>query len=776
MKKSFLLGAFLFGYVLSCANVYAQTGDVDPNGNSANICIKITYDLRVTSRDTQTANQVSDLQFFLQAKGYFNSEPTGYFGLLTKKAVIQYQNANGITPAYGFVGPITKKKINGEGCVTGSINGSNTNASYINSITPSRGFGGERIIIRGKNLASGSTVNFIKSNQIVAGANLTTASSDGTELSFILDTRLTSNLLPGIYQINVSNKNVESNRLNFTIGETASVDYKPYISMVRGLAAADFEVDSGLRAGIEGKNLIYAGKDTSVYIDGVKTEVTQYNESVVYFTVPKLLNGTYELYLTTSYGTSNKVKVRVINGTDTKIPEIKVLSPNGGEVFNTGSKMPISFYTNLTDRQTTGMNIHIYRGLPGSSDFGYVKSIATKWLGGSPYEWVIPSDFSAGKYSIYIGADQNVTPKEVTDFSDTTFTINKYSVEVPSIKVISPNGGEVWNPGQSQTIRWTNVGGDNVYIYLSFPDGGTCYIGSSSPDVGYFNFNPTNYQCPNISKSITTGQYKVFLVLSKKGDPSEETGIARDYSDNYFTINSPAVLSTISVSPQIISSGDEIYLNLSSRPSAPWTLTYICPVGAYVTNGGCNEVVNWSQHGTLPIPNQAVNTTSVDQIITAVAVVGGQRSEASFTVKASTPPPTPQAVTLSSGNDYFFKGNGTTLGDIDATGYPVTNPIAWSQYLKILPFGNLTTKPPASDAPYYPYYKNSRGGGWYQMGARPISEGPLPVTTPISSNYFIIRYMSGIGTSTPTYTLTIPANIQYFGFGVENVQPRPWDI
>lgn len=45
--------------------------------------------------------------------GFVPKYQTGYFGPITKAAVIAYQKANNISPAEGYVGPITRAKLNG---------------------------------------------------------------------------------------------------------------------------------------------------------------------------------------------------------------------------------------------------------------------------------------------------------------------------------------------------------------------------------------------------------------------------------------------------------------------------------------------------------------------------------------------------------------------------------------------------------------------------------------------------------------------------------------
>ncbi len=54
---------------------------------------------------------VSKLQNFLQAQGVYSGPVTGYFGPLTKRAVVEFQKQNKINPASGFVGPLTRAFI-----------------------------------------------------------------------------------------------------------------------------------------------------------------------------------------------------------------------------------------------------------------------------------------------------------------------------------------------------------------------------------------------------------------------------------------------------------------------------------------------------------------------------------------------------------------------------------------------------------------------------------------------------------------------------------------
>lgn len=65
-------------------------------------------DLQVGSKGTD----VVELQKFLKEKGFFNREPTDYFGSITKTALINYQKSVKISPASGYFGPKTREYIN----------------------------------------------------------------------------------------------------------------------------------------------------------------------------------------------------------------------------------------------------------------------------------------------------------------------------------------------------------------------------------------------------------------------------------------------------------------------------------------------------------------------------------------------------------------------------------------------------------------------------------------------------------------------------------------
>jgi ABC-type branched-subunit amino acid transport system substrate-binding protein len=135
---------------------------------------------------------------------------------------------------------------------------------------------------------------------------------------------------------------------------------------------------------------------------------------------------------------------------DQGIGEIRVTSPNGGESWLAGSDHLIKWKSS-------------YKG-------SYVK-IDVSRDGGETWETIIPFAPNDGVQSWAVSgptaqARIKVTSIENPDIMDTTD--NSFNITLPSITVISPNGGESWLSGSDRTIKWkTGYKGGFVKIELA---------------------------------------------------------------------------------------------------------------------------------------------------------------------------------------------------------------------------------------------------------------------------------------------------------------------
>ena len=91
-------------------------------GGSASAGASVTFSKDLTLGSSGA--DVTALQNWLISKGHtIAAGATGYFGAQTKAALAAWQAANGVTPASGYFGPITRAKVNAMGGSTGGSTG-----------------------------------------------------------------------------------------------------------------------------------------------------------------------------------------------------------------------------------------------------------------------------------------------------------------------------------------------------------------------------------------------------------------------------------------------------------------------------------------------------------------------------------------------------------------------------------------------------------------------------------------------------------------------------
>ena len=115
------------------ASLQAQLAALSGGSSSSSGSMTFTMDLTLGS----SGSEVTALQNWLIGKGYsIPAGATGYFGAQTQAALAAYQAANGISPAAGYFGPITRAKVNAAGGTTG---GGTTGGSTSGDLTGGAG-------------------------------------------------------------------------------------------------------------------------------------------------------------------------------------------------------------------------------------------------------------------------------------------------------------------------------------------------------------------------------------------------------------------------------------------------------------------------------------------------------------------------------------------------------------------------------------------------------------------------------------------------------------
>lgn len=168
-------------------------------------------------------------------------------------------------------------------------------------------------------------------------------------------------------------------------------------------------------------------------------------------------------------------------------PTISILSPNGGESLQIGSQYTISI--SGMDANSPMFGIYLFKGgVQNLNKLGSIEGDGVVQYSSGYKDGFI---WNIGKYGTYDaegtqtaspGSDYYiclVTNSGILDCSNAPFTIS--SVPAPTIKVLSPNGGETFQQGQTYSISWqTNESSAPIGIYLSGFDefGGTYIVGT----------------------------------------------------------------------------------------------------------------------------------------------------------------------------------------------------------------------------------------------------------------------------------------------------------
>ena len=141
-------------------------------------------------------------------------------------------------------------------------------------------------------------------------------------------------------------------------------------------------------------------------------------------------------------------------------PIVSVVAPNGGEVLPTGSSGAINWSAS-DNIGVTGIDLDY------SLDNGANWSPIASGIGNSgSYAWIVPN---APSTQVRVRATaHDLAGNSATDASNASLAIADQLA--PTVHVVTPNGGDVWDESSTQRIRWTsadNIGVDSVNVDYS---------------------------------------------------------------------------------------------------------------------------------------------------------------------------------------------------------------------------------------------------------------------------------------------------------------------
>jgi uncharacterized repeat protein (TIGR03803 family) len=199
-----------------------------------------------------------------------------------------------------------------------------------------------------------------------------------------------------------------------------------------------------------------------------------------------------------------------------ELPSITITSPNGGEDWTLNTTQDITW---TGSKVTGGLQIGL---LQNGTIVALIDKNIDPALGS--YSWKV-GDCRVG--SIVAGTDYKIIINEkdsiVKDKSNGVFTISN-----PSLTITSPNGGEDWTMGTTQSITWTASGvTEGLYIIL-MQNGTTIALidKNVNPALGSYSWTVGNCRIGTVPAGT---DYKILIV--------EKDSKVKDKSSGTFTIS-----------------------------------------------------------------------------------------------------------------------------------------------------------------------------------------------------------------------------------------------
>lgn len=258
----------------------------------------------------------------------------------------------------------------------------------------------------------------------------------------------------------------------------------------------------------------------------------------------------YTIEVPSVVGTKLNASVKVRSSADTTIYAVSpsftmsanpitltVLSPNGGEVFKTGS----SVYVEYNYQGPPVTNVYAYISADGGYTWKYIQYQSYITEGKHSFKLDIPND---AQISNYYKINISTSSGAYYDYSDKTFSIVEGT---PKLTISSPVSSNYWVSNDEVEIAWESKNVESVNLYYSNDAGETwkpiaSSIGSNS------GYNTYNWTVPALSatydnariKVASAGDSKVYAISASfmMSNVERSLAIVKPYSSQKLTAGS----------------------------------------------------------------------------------------------------------------------------------------------------------------------------------------------------------------------------------------------
>lgn len=498
-------------------------------------CPQLSYNLYSGTSDYYTAGQVSQLQQFLAARGYYQPV-TGYYGSITAGNVAQFQQAQGVYPVTGGVGPLTRAAI-ARLCSGITVPPYTSGVSITNVSGPT-------------SLAAGSSGTWSITTNAQYNTYLSVSVRWGDEYAYPYasspqaaasisqqNTFSHTYYQAGTYTITftVTDGAGRTTSANATVvvggGNTGCAGYwcttAPSVTSITPASGSTGTVVSVYGSGFTSSNTVHFGI-------GGKMSVPSYNNgTLLYFTIPSTVSncdvimtfavctnpieqvgpGSYQLYVTNTNGQSAAQTFTVTGASGCGYANcqagITITSPSAGQTYTRGGQMPITWSGSSDGYASASTVLDLY-----SVQSGKVGTVAIQTGASGSYTWNIP------QYS----ADLACTMQYPNGLCGTDLPNGQYYLKATLVQgtgfdngaqIATANSGTFSIGGGSTSSSITaypqsgyaplmvtfSVGNYSGYYSVSFGDGTSATMQSGSVAHTYYNRGTftaqfsSDYQC-----------------------------------------------------------------------------------------------------------------------------------------------------------------------------------------------------------------------------------------------------------------------------------------
>jgi len=265
---------------------------------------------------------------------------------------------------------------------------------------------------------------------------------------------------------------------------------------------------------------------------------------------------------------------------DSQAPVVRVVSPNGREVFRGGDLFEILWKAS-DDTQLVRQTVQL------STDGGATYTDLVTLDGDDPpvFRWKVPLTLVTQRGRIRVIAE-DIAGKVSQDASDADFTIVPTESEPPFVRVLSPNGGEILCAGELFRITWQVS--DNTAVkfqdILLSTDGGV-------------RFNPIVERLPatvqSFDWSIPAGLSTTRALIAVR---------VRDYADNVALDTSDELFAIDGANPTIsgLTVGTGSAFVGGERVLVSWTSSDDVRLAAHIVELSTDDGVTWTLVANLP--------------------------------------------------------------------------------------------------------------------------------------------------------------------------------